>query len=236
MPATSLPSSGENPDDGTGIPSGATKICDARGMAEIHRMFRAGFGEGPALIGGVPDTDADQADIVGDFLAMLSTGLHAHHEGEDTLLWGRLETRAPSCAVHVTRMKEQHAQMLVHLEELDASLPAWRASGRATDAASVATALAGINAALAVHLPDEEAHIVPVMETVITPREVDELSEHGRKATPKGKMFVQLGTILAAQPDGGEDWQHEHLPAPVRLLWRLVGKSKYERYRATLVK
>ncbi|POH70779.1 hypothetical protein C3B59_03665 [Cryobacterium zongtaii] len=234
MPATALPSSGDNPDDGAG--AGAVKICDGRGMVEIHRMFRAGFGEAPALVGGVPDSDAEQADLVGDYLAMLSTGLHAHHEGEDTMLWGRLESRAPSCAAHVTRMKEQHALMLVHLNELDAALPAWRASGRATDAASVATALAGINAALAVHLPDEETHIVPVMETVITPREIDALSEHGRKATPKGKMFVQLGTILAAQPDGGDDWQHEHLPAPVRLLWRLVGRSRYERYRAALVK
>jgi hypothetical protein len=126
--------------------------------------------------------------------------------------------------------------MLVQLERLDASLPGWRASGRAADAASVATALAGINAALAVHLPDEEGNIVPVIETVITPKEVDALSEHGRKATPKGKMFIQLGTILAAQPDGGADWQREHLPAPVRLLWRLVGKSRYERYRAALVK
>ena len=236
MPATALPSSGDNPDDGTGTQTGTVKICDARGMAEIHRMFRAGFGEGPALVGGVADADAEQADIVGDYLAMLSTGLHAHHEGEDTMLWGRLERRAPACAVHVARMKEQHAAMLVQLEQLDASLPAWRASGKAADAASLATALAGNNAALAVHLPDEEGNIVPVMETVITPKEIDALSEHGRKATPKGKMFIQLGTILAAQPDGGADWQHEHLPAPVRLLWRLVGKPRYERYRAALVK
>lgn len=235
MAATALPSSGDDPDDG-GTRAGAVKICDARGMAEIHRMFRAGFGEGPALVGGVADGDAAQADIVGDHLAMLSTGLHAHHEGEDTMLWGRLERRAPACATHVARMKEQHAAMLVQLERLDASLPAWRSSGRAVDAASVATALAGINAALAVHLPDEEGNIVPVMETVITPKEVDALSEHGRKATPKGKMFIQLGAILAAQPDGGADWQREHLPAPVRLLWRLVGKARYERYREQLMK
>ena len=236
MPATALPSSGDNPDDGTGTQTGTVKICDARGMAEIHRMFRAGFGEAPSLVAGVTDGDAAQADVVGDDLAMLSVGLHAHHEGEDTMLWGRLEARAPSCAVHVERMKQQHAAMLVHLTELDASLPAWRASGRATDAASVTDALAGINAALAVHLPDEEANIVPVMETVITPKEIDALSEHGRKSTPKGKMFVSLGMILAAQPDGGDAWQREHLPAPVRLLWRLRGKSRYERYRAALVK
>jgi hemerythrin-like domain-containing protein len=229
MPATALPSSGDNP--GSGV-----KTCDASGMAEIHRMFRAGFGEGPALVNGVADNDSTHADKVGDYLAMLSTGLHGHHEGEDTMVWGRLESGAPSCAAHVARMKQQHAEMLTHLEELDASLPAWRASGRASDASSVVSALGGINAALAVHLPDEEANIVPVMETVLTPADVDALSEHGRKATPKGKSFIQLGTILAAQPDGGDDWQRKHLPAPVRLIWRLVGKSKYVRYRAGLTR
>lgn len=48
------------------------------------------------------------------------------------------------------------AAMLVHFTELDASLTAWRARGRVADAASVVSALNGINAALAVHLPDEE--------------------------------------------------------------------------------
>ena len=132
-------------------------------------------------------------------------------------------------------MKAQHAAMLVHLNELDAALPAWRASGRSTDAAGVLAALDGINAALAVHLPDEEQNIVPVMETVITQQEVDALADHGRKATPKGKTFQQLGAILAAQPDGGDEWQRTHLPAPVRLIWRVIGKPKYEANRAELV-
>lgn len=229
MSATALPSSGDN-----SAGAGGAKTCDASGMAEIHRMFRAGFGEGPQLVHAVADHDAAHADIVGDYLAMLSTGLHGHHEGEDSMLWDRLESRAPSCVAHVERMKRQHAEMLLHLEELDVSLPAWRASGRATDGASVVSALDGINAALAVHLPDEEVHIVPVMETVFTPKDIDAFAEHGRKSTAKGKTFIQLGTILAAQPDGGENWQHKHLPAPVRLIWRLVGKPKYARYRSAL--
>lgn len=230
MAATALPSSGGNPNDG----AAAAKTCDARGMAEIHRMFRAGFGEGPSLVDGVADNDAAHADTVADHLAMLSTGLHAHHEGEDTMLWDRLTGRAPACAAHVERMKEQHTAMLVQLEALDAALPAWRASGRVSDAASVVSALNGINAALAVHLPDEETNVVPVMESVLTQPEVEALSEHGRKATPKGKQFLQLGAILAAQPDGGDEWLREHLPAPVRVIWRLVGKSKYEKNRAAL--
>ncbi len=241
MPATALPPSGDLPERApreTGAPGqapGAVKTCDASGMAEIHRMYRAGFGEGRALVDGVAEGDAAHADVVGDHLAMLSVSLHAHHEGEDSMLWGQLEQRAPSCTVHVERMKAQHAEMLVHLEELDAVLPAWRVTGRAADAAGVIPALDGINAALAVHLPDEEQHVVPVMETVITQKEVDALSEHGRKATPKGKTWQQLGAILAAQPDGGDQWQREHLPAPFRLIWRWVGKPKYEANRKALI-
>ena len=243
MPATPLPSSGDQPEgvpggaggvSSTGTP-GAVKTCDARGMAEIHRMFKAGFGEGRTLIDGVTDGDTVHAEVVADHLAMLSTGLHAHHEGEDTMLWDPLEQRAPSCAVHVERMKAQHAELLVHLTALDAVLPSWRSSAGAADAAGVVSALDGINSALAAHLPDEESNIVPVMETVLTQKEVDALSEHGRKATPKGRMFLQLGAILAAQPDGGVEWQREHLPPPVRLLWRWVGRPKYQANRAELV-
>ena len=198
-------------------------------------MFRAGFGEAPALVKGVAEGDVAHADVVGDHLDMLSTSLHAHHEGEDTMLWDRLEQRAPSCAAHVERMKQHHAQLLVHLTAMDAVLPAWRASGLSTDAAPVLAALAGINEALAIHLPDEELNIVPVMETTLTQKEVEWFGEHGRKATPKGKTWQQLGAILAAQPDGGDLWMRERLPAPVRFIWRVVGKPKYEKSRKALL-
>ena len=227
MPATALPPSGDLP---TGPP-----ICDASGMAEIHRMFRAGFGEARSLIDGVREGNTAHAGVVADHLAMLSTGIHAHHEGEDTMLWGALEQRAPACGPHVARMKAQHAVLLVHLTALDSALPAWRASGRSVDASQLGVALDGVNAALADHLGDEEHNIVPVMETVLTQTEVDALGEHGRKATPKGRMFYQLGAILAAQPDGGAEWQRKHLPPPVRLVWRWIGKPKYEANRSELV-
>ncbi|WP_395245470.1 hemerythrin domain-containing protein [Agromyces sp. MMS24-K17] len=233
MPATPLPASGSLPGD-DGSPDDRT--CDASGMIEIHRMFRAGFAEAPSLVRGVAEGDASHADAVGGHLDMLAVGLHAHHEGEDSRLWGALVQRAPRCATHVARMQAQHAAMLVHLDALDAALPAWRKHGRAAEASAVLAALDGINAALEVHLPDEEANIVPVMEMTITPQEIRWFSEHGRRATPKGKSWAQLGAILAAQPDGGEAWQREHLPAPARLAWRLMGRRRYEAERASLTR
>ncbi len=225
MPATPLPSSGDAP---------APKTCDASGMIDIHRMFRRSFGEGPALVRAVATGDLAHAEVVAAHLSTTSLGLHAHHEGEDERLWDALEVRAPSCATHVERMKEQHAVMVVHLRELDDALPAWRTHPSAETAAAVLDALEGVNAALDVHLPDEEVNIVPVMETVITQREIDWASEHGRRSVPKGQMWNQLGEILAAQPDGGAVWMRTHLPPPVRLAWRWVGRAAYASHRAAL--
>lgn len=208
--------------------------CDASGMAEIHRMFRAGFGEGGDLVAGVADGDTGHADVVGGHLAALSSTLHAHHEFEDGKFWPALTDRAPGCALHVERMRQQHATMLVHLEALERALPAWRASASPTDALPILDALTGINAALAEHLPDEEDNVVPVMESVLTQAEVDAASEHGRRATPRGYTFPQLGAILAAQPDGGDQWQRKHLPAPVRLVWRVFGRRRYLAHREAL--
>lgn len=210
------------------------KTCDAGGMAEIHRLYKSGFGEAPGLVESVTDGDTAHAEAVAAQLALLSISLHAHHEGEDERLWGPLVERSPSCSPHVERMKAHHAEMLVHLEKLDAALPAWRASGSAKDAKPVLTALSGVNAALDVHLPDEELNIVPVMETVITQKEVDWFAEHGRASTPKGQTWNMLGAILRGQPDGGDAWLRKNLPGPVRVIWKLIGAPKYAKTRAAL--
>lgn len=226
MPAEALPASGE--------PTEPAKICDAQGMVEIHRMFRAGFAEAPRLVSSVADGDRAHADAVAAQLELLSVSLHAHHAGEDAELWSKLRERAPACALHVSRMEAQHAEMLHHLNKLDEALTAWRASAATADAGAVLAALEGVNAALAAHLPDEESNIVPVMEQVVTPREVKWFSDHGRKSTPRGQTWNSLGAILSAQPDGGEAFLREHLPPPVRLLWKWIGQRKYAQMRATL--
>lgn len=78
--------------------------CDASGMAEIHRYFKAGFGEGSALVAGVVDGDSGHADRVGRQLELVSISLHGHHEFEDARFWDPLTDRAPGCALYVDRM------------------------------------------------------------------------------------------------------------------------------------
>ncbi|MDR6972998.1 hemerythrin domain-containing protein [Leifsonia shinshuensis] len=227
MSATPLPSSGASPLDGP-------RTCDASGMIDIHRLFRHSFDEAPSLVQGVRDGDTAHADAVAGHLGLISSSLHSHHEGEDAKLWPALDERAPSCAVHIERMREQHAAMLVQLNALDAAVPAWRAAPSAATAAPVLTALDGIQAALTVHLPDEEGTVVPLMEHVLTKDEVEWFAKHGRSSTPKGQTWNMLGGILDAQPDGGDAWLKKNMPGPVALVWRWRGKPSYARYRATL--
>ena len=244
MPATPLSRVATNPSARQAVPAATVprhagavaKTCDARGMAEIHRMFKAGFGEGRTLIEGVAEGDIVHAEVVADHLAMLSTGLHAHHEGEDTMLWDPLEQRAPS----VRRARRAHegaarpSCSCTSPRSTRCCRRGVRAAGQRMPRASCPRSTGSITRSPRT-FPTRRAIIVPVMETVITQKEVDALSDHGRKATPKGRMFLQLGAILAAQPDGGAEWQREHLPPPVRLLWRWVGRPKYEANRAELV-
>ncbi|MEO7148135.1 MAG: hypothetical protein ABIW81_04960 [Terrimesophilobacter sp.] len=130
-------------------------------MAEIHRLFRAGFTEGPGLVNGVKDGDTSHAEVVAGQLEILSIASYAHHEGEETT-------------------------------------------------------------------------IVPVVETTLTEDEVERSAKHGRKATPKGQIWNQLGAILAAQPDVGDEWLHKDMPSAARPIWRAVGKRRYKAHREAL--
>ena len=217
-----------------GAPTARVKTCDASGMAMIHRMFRSSYAEAPTLVQGVRDADRAHAATVADHLELMSGMLHTHHEGEDARLWPALDERAPGCVLHVDRMKRQHLDILAAVDELASVLPAWRSSASAADAAPVLAALERTNAALAVHLPDEEESIVPEMEYTLTQAEMQWFAEHGRKATPRNRTWPTLGLILDAQPDGGERFLRTELPPPIRWLWRLVGQRSYARYRAAL--
>lgn len=203
-------------------------------MVQIHRMLRHSFEEASGLVDGVAEGDTAHAADVATQLHLISTALHAHHQGEDSRLWDMIDDRAPACALHVARMKQQHAAMLVQLEELDRVVPGWRQTAARSDAEPVRAALDGVSVALAEHFPDEEANIVPVMEHVVTEREVHWFSKHGRASTPKGQAWNMLGAILAAQPDGGKTWLRNNMPAPARLVWRWIGAPRYAHFRAAI--
>ena len=220
----------------TGAPQpAATYSCDASDLIMIHRYFRGMFVDAQALVEKALPGDRARAIILADHISENITYLHGHHHGEDELLWPKLETRTPSCFLHVEQMKVQHATVASELDAVEALLGPWRESGSKESATLVALRLADVNATFGAHLDQEESQIVPVAEVSLNQPEWDLLGEHGRAGTPRNRAFVQLGYILASMPtDADRAVMLKSLPAPVRILWKVTGRRQYTKERSVV--
>ena len=231
-----LPSSSESK------PPGDDLGCDASELAQVHRIFRWLYRELPLLIREVGDGDRERAAIVGDYAKIDFYALHLHHESEDLVLWDRLTERAPACALHVAQMRAQHAEVAAQLAVLEPLLPPWRESADAAQRDTFATGVERLRDTLFAHLGEEEEKIVPVAAEMLTQREWDEMGEHARaslqasrKEMPRDVMSLQLGMMLATIPeDERAAWTRANLPVPVRILYSLLLKRRYDRAMAEL--
>ena len=226
---TKLPSSGS-------LPEGETAGCDTSGLILVHRIFRWLYRELPILIREVKPGDVERAAVVGTYAKLYFFALHLHHETEDARLWDRLTTRAPACVVHVDQMKAQHADVAAQLGRIEPQLAPWVATADPKLRDAMAADIEHLCNTLLPHLDQEEDTIMPVAGAVLSQREWDELETHTRdtlmahrKELPRDALSLQLGFILAAVPETErEEWYRANVPAPVRLLYLLLMKRRYE--------
>lgn len=217
------------------LPSTGKPGCDTSDMNMIHGMFRRALEEGPGLVRAVPADDGERLAAVSSHVDDLIARLHGHHRGEDLLLWDQLAARAPACAKHVADMRTEHAAVAALLDALEPLVQTWRGSGKPEDGDKVATALEAVRTTLFAHLGEEEAVILPVASGAFTQQEWDKIGAHARAEIPRDRMLIQLGYILSSMtPTAARAWAKKELPAPVRLLYRLVGKRQFEAQRKSI--
>ncbi len=209
--------------------------CDTSDMLTIHALFRRAFTDVPGLVRGVADGDTARMLPVADHVRELAGALHHHHEGEDLLLWDTLEQRAPGCALHVGLMRSQHAATAAQLDRLVGLMDAWEDGAGAGARDDVAQLLDEVRDTLLTHLGQEETQILPTASTVMSQREWSLLHEHGMASIPKDRLFLQLGWVLEVVPEAERaGWLRTNLPAPARVLWRLVGRRQFAAHRARI--
>lgn len=215
------------------VPAGPI-LCDGSSMRVLHNAFLWAYERAPGLVRSVEPGDTARSGYVGQWLLDLDATLHVHHEGEDELLWDRLEQRAPSCALHVAQMRAHHAEVAALLADADPLLRTWLASADPDAGERLAQVYEHILATLKVHLRREVVEVVPVAEKVVTAAEWDGLAEHGTSAIPKSRLLPQLGMLLACSDDQERALFMAHIPRPIRLLYRVVGRRQFERQYRTL--
>jgi hemerythrin-like domain-containing protein len=226
---TKLPSSGAPTDRGS-------PGCDPSGLILVHRIFRWLFSQLPMLVREVEAGDLARAAVVGEYAKLYFFALHLHHETEDLLLWDRLSARDPGCVAHVDQMRAQHAEVAAQLARIEPQRAPWIATADAGLRDEFARDIEGLRDTLFAHLGQEEVDILPVAGAVLSQKEWDELEVHTRaeltahrKELPRDVMSLQLGLLLASVPeDEREEWYRKNVPAPIRLLYLLLLKRRYE--------
>jgi len=227
--AAKLPSTGRRPD---AEPPG----CDTSGLILVHRIFRWLYRELPLLVRDVKAGDLERAAIVGEYARLDFFALHMHHETEDMILWDRLTERDPACAVHVQRMRDEHASVATQLARIEPQLAPWVQTADPASGATFAADIETLRDTLVAHLGAEEDAIMPVAGAVMTQAEWDEMEKHTRATLlarrrdfSRDVMSLQLGLLLASVPeDEREQWFRENVPAPIRVLYLLLMKRRYD--------
>lgn len=200
---------------------------DTHDMVVIHRIFRRGFPELSALVRDVPRGESDRANAVANHVEFLLNGLEYHHRAEDDHLWPRLLDRVDGRRHDIEHMAAAHVEIAELSDRARHLLPEWRQAVQGTQLADV---LQRLGDGLGEHLDEEEATMLPLVQAHLSSAEWQQLGEAAFDEFTNAEKLVATGQMMeVARPEEAAMFMGK-LPAPIRLMWRVVGHRRYKRY------
>ena len=211
---------------------------DVREMIVIHRALTREFGLLPALVGAVPPGNGRRAKQIAAHIELAVAFLHAHHDGEDRLLWPVLLTRLPRRMPLVELMEGQHAAIAALSVTITRELAEWARMAAPEPQQALLGHLTDLAAALHDHLQLEEADILPLVPENLTVAEWKAPFEYAQHHTPvpASKGLLLVGMVLEDALPDERRWFVGHLPVIARVAWQLVGRRQYRRYATSIRK
>jgi steroid delta-isomerase-like uncharacterized protein len=203
-------------------------LTDTRDMACIHNVFRRALTDAPGQLSCVMDGDMPRAERLGTYLGEVLWLLHAHHSGEDELMYPLLVERVPESRDLFTRMDAQHVAVAASVEYARQAAEAFAKSGSTGDAQALADACQSVLDEAAGHLTEEEADVVPIAARTMTPAEWGALPGHVLSQYPGTRLWLLLGLIFEEMPDDLRDHTLEHVPPPVSEMWFAFGSDAFK--------
>jgi hypothetical protein len=200
---------------------------DVTEMAAVHRVFRGAFTMTPKLVGGVADGDREGAAVVGAYLSTVLKFLHAHHTGEDELMFPKLVERAEDPEL-VARVNAQHHLIEPALAAAGATASDWSAGGSAELGRRLVGEVAVLAGVTTPHLDEEEATIMPIVSEHITLDEWHELPGHALRSMEGDELWLVLGLVRDQMSQEQRDHMLEAMPPPLVEAWQAVGLESYK--------
>jgi hemerythrin-like domain-containing protein len=207
----------------------AIQCADVRPMTMLHNALRREFRLLPSLVRGVPDAEAARARIVAEHIGFLTTILHAHHHGEDVVLWPILLDRGPAEITPIVHVMEGHHDRIDQLtRQIATTLADWRASAGSAVGESLAEHLDLLIVVLEEHLGMEEEHILPVAAKYVTTIEWDQIGEAAGIEVDPALHPVGLGMLMYEGDPEVVELDMARMPPEVRELMKKTAPQAYE--------
>jgi iron-sulfur cluster repair protein YtfE (RIC family) len=207
---------------------------DMTEMFAIHDALRHEFARLPLTVKAAADADADRAGVVGGHVLLMTSMLHAHHEGEDELVWPLLEERSPESEGLVEQMVSQHESMVALMATAREQAAAWIANPAVQERAALHTTLIQLEKVLLHHLAVEEQEVVPLISRDLTQEEFAAVGAHSRASMSPEELAVGLGFILQDTSAERGEAILAGMPPEARAGFEQFGRPAFEAYAARL--
>jgi len=126
-------------------------------------------------------------------------------------------------------MRAQHAKVAEMLDAIEPRLAAWRRDGDPETRDGLAVAYDDLLDLLKLHLRREVVEVIPVAAKVITGKEWDDMAKASQGEIPVTRQLPLMGYFIAGSPRELVAPVIAGMPTPLTLLYRLVGKRRFER-------
>ena len=208
---------------------------DTREMLAIHDALRQEVARFGLLVKGAPEGDAERAAVIGGHIEFMSRILHAHHEGEDVLLYPLLRERQPEHADLFALMDAEHSGMDELVATLLAATQAWTANPSAENRAQLHVAVFPLERALLAHLSKEEEAVLPLAAESLSQEEFGAIGVHSRASLPPDQLALALGFILDDTSAELGDLVRSGMPPEALAGFEQFGMPLYRSYRDRLL-
>lgn len=210
-------------------PAGGEATQLASDMVLVHKVFRRELRLLPPLVAAVAPGQVERAALLGRHYREIASALRHHHQAEQDLLWRRLSERAPLDPATEDRMRQGHRRHAELLGELDGMLDLWLAAADRDVRDLLVDILTELAGDVAAHLDMIESRVLPEVDRHFSQREWLALGLRAASWIPLNRMAWMLGAMLEDATDAERRNLMGKVPAPARMLYRMVGQEQYVR-------
>ena len=204
-------------------------MADVDEMYLVHTMLRREFTLLPDLIRGAERCDAKRRDLIGAHVLLVCQILHAHHEGEDQVLWPLLLERAEAEATKIVAvMEEQHQAIAGAHDEAVHRLGIWCRSGH--DGEGLAAVLDHLVRVLTEHTALEEKAVLPLATKYITAAEWAQMGRHGMDTFQKRLLPLAFGMLMYEGDPAVMRRTLSNMPLAARRVMPIIAPRAFSRH------